>query len=402
MQADFFLRNRERFMRQLAGGAAVITAYTQMQRKNDAAFKFEQEANFWWLTGIEAPDWTVIIDSKRAQVWLVAPEVSRSHEVFEGSLSPAAAAKRSGIEKVIDQTEAEELLRRLAKTHSIIATLGDMPHAEYFDFIQNPASKKMHDTLARLFNTVDDCRPTLARLRAIKQPEEIAAIKRAINLTIGGFHDVTSKLATYKYEYQVEADFSHFFRSHGAIGHAYDPIVAAGKNACTLHYVDNNAKLTKTDLLLLDIGAQVDGYAADITRTYALGRPTKRQIEVHSAVQAAQRQTIQLLSPGISVRDYHEKSEKIMRTALLQLGLMTGIDDDAHFHMYFPHAMSHGLGIDVHDSLGAPDSFAPGMVLTVEPGIYIPEEGIGVRIEDDILITETGHVNLSAKLSTDL
>lgn len=389
-------------MRQLAGGVAVLSAYTQMQRKNDAAFKFEQEANFWWLTGIEAPDWGVIIDSKRARAWLVAPAVSRSHEVFEGSLSPAAAVKRSGIDTVIDQIEAEELLRQLAKTHSIIATLGEMPHAEYFDFIQNPASKKLHDTLVRQFNTVEDCRPTLTRLRAIKQPEEITAMKRAINLTIGGFQDITSKLASYKYEYQVEADFSHYFRSRGAVGHAYDPIVAAGKNACTLHYVENSAKLARTDLLLLDVGAQVDGYAADITRTYALGRSTKRQIEVHSAVQAAQRQIIQLLSPGISVREYHENSEKIMKMALLQLGLMKNSDDDEHFHTYFPHAISHGLGVDVHDSLGAPNVFAPGMVLTVEPGIYIPEEGIGVRIEDDILITETGHINLSAKLSTDL
>jgi Xaa-Pro aminopeptidase len=402
MQADFFHHNRERFMRQLAGGVAVITGYTQMQRKNDAAFKFEQEANFWWLTGIEAPDWGVVIDGKRAQAWLVAPTVSQSHEVFDGSLSPAAATRRSGIEKVIDQAEAEELLRQLAKTHSVVSTLGDMPHAEYFDFIQNPTSKKMHDTLGRLFNSVDDCRSTLARLRAIKQPEEIAAMKRAISLTIGGFQDVRSKLANYKYEYQVEADFSHYFRSRGAVGHAYDPIVAAGKNACTLHYVENSAKLTKTELLLLDIGAQVDGYAADITRTYALGRPTKRQVEVHSAVQVAQRQIIQLLSPGISVREYHEKSEEIMKTALLQLGLMKNSDDDKNFHTYFPHAMSHGLGVDVHDSLGAPDAFAPGMVLTVEPGIYIPEEGIGVRIEDDILITATGHTNLSAKLSTDL
>jgi len=402
MQADFFRHNRERFMQQLAGGVAVVAAYTQMQRKNDAAFKFEQEANFWWLTGIETADWWVIIDAKRGRSWLVAPTISQSHQVFDGSLSPATATVRSGIEKVIDQNEAEDLLRQLAKTHSVVYALGDMPHAEYFDFTQNPTSKKLHDTLGRIFNTVDDCRKTLAQLRALKQPEEIAAMKRAINLTIGGFNDVKSKLANYAYEYQIEADFSHYFRSRGAVGHAYDPIVAAGKNACTLHYIENNTKLAKNELLLLDIGAQVDGYAADITRTYALGRPTKRQAEVHSAVQAAQRQVIQLLSPGVAVREYYEKGEKIMKTALLQLGLMANENDDKHFHIYFPHAMSHGLGVDVHDSLGAPAVFASGMVLTVEPGIYIPEEGIGVRIEDDILITTTGHTNLSAKLSTDL
>ena len=389
-------------MQQLAGGVAVVAAYTQMQRKNDAAFKFEQEANFWWLTGIETADWWVIIDAKRGRSWLVAPTISQSHQVFDGSLSPATATVRSGIEKVIDQNEAEDLLRQLAKTHSVVYALGDMPHAEYFDFTQNPTSKKLHDTLGRIFNTVDDCRKTLAQLRALKQPEEIAAMKRAINLTIGGFNDVKSKLANYAYEYQIEADFSHYFRSRGAVGHAYDPIVAAGKNACTLHYIENNTKLAKNELLLLDIGAQVDGYAADITRTYALGRPTKRQAEVHSAVQAAQRQVIQLLSPGVAVREYYEKGEKILKTALLQLGLMANENDDKHFHIYFPHAMSHGLGVDVHDSLGAPAVFASGMVLTVEPGIYIPEEGIGVRIEDDILITTTGHTNLSAKLSTDL
>lgn len=402
MQADFFIHNRELFAEQLAGGVAVLTAHTQMQRKNDAAFAFEQEANFWWLTGIEAPDWWLICDAGRGMSWLVSPDVSHAHEIFNGSLSPTLATKRSGITKVIGQDEAEQLLRQLAKTHSMVYALGDMPHAEYFDFVQNPASKKLHDTLARTFTTVDDCRKMLAQLRAIKQPAEIAAMKRAINLTIGGFRDVKSKLASYTYEYQIEADFSHYFRSRGAAGHAYDPIVAAGKNACTLHYVDNQAKLAKNGLVLLDIGAQVDGYAADITRTYGLGQPTKRQGEVYAAAAQAQRQIIQLLSPNVSVAEYQQNVEKIMKSALLQLGLMTDETDDERFHRYFPHAISHGLGVDVHDSLGAPAFFQPGMVLTVEPGIYIPEEGVGVRIEDDILITASSHVNLSAKLSTDL
>jgi Xaa-Pro aminopeptidase len=402
MRADFFTHNRQLFMGQLAGGVAVIAAYTQMQRKNDAAFKFEQEANFWWLTGVEAPDWWVIVDAGRDIVWLVSPAVSQSHEIFDGSLSSMQASQQSGIEKVISQAEAEELLQRLAKTHSMVHALGDMPHAEYFDFVQNPASKKMHDVLARTFTSVNDCRKSLAQLRAIKQPEEITAMKRAINLTIGGFNDVKAKLATYTHEYQIEADFSHYFRSHGAAGHAYDPIVASGKNACTLHYIENQSKLAKNGLVLLDIGAQVDGYAADITRTYALGRPSGRQVEVHAAVVQAQRQIIQLLSPGVSVMEYHQNVEKIMKTALLQLGLMTHQGDDEQFHHYFPHAISHGLGVDVHDSLGGAAFLEPGMVLTVEPGVYIPEEGIGVRIEDDILITATGHTNLSAKLSTDL
>lgn len=402
MNADFFNANRERFRQQLAGGVAVLSAHTPMQRKNDAAFKFEQESNFWWLTGLEAPDWWLIIDAGRNVTWLVSPEISDVSEAFNGSLSAAAAKKRSGITKIINQREAEQLLRQLATTHSVTYALGDMPHAEYFDFVLNPSIKKLHDVLSRIFTNVTDCRSILAQLRAIKQPEEITAMKRAIRLTIDGFNDVKSRLQEYRYEYQVEADFSHYFRSHGAVGHAYDPIVAAGKNACTLHYVDNQSKLAKNELLLLDIGAQVDGYAADITRTYGIGQPTKRQQAVHSATQAAQRQIIQLLAPGVSVSDYQRNVDVIMKQALLELGLLTSQNDDANFRRYFPHAISHGLGVDVHDSLGAPVAFQEGMVLTVEPGVYIPEEAIGVRIEDDILITATGHTNLSAKLSTDL
>ena len=399
---EFFIGNRRQLTTKLSGGIVVMTAYGAMQRSNDMSFDFEQEANFWWLTGIEAPDWWLIIDSTRHKSWLAAPTISQAHQIFDGSVSPEQAKVTSGVDAVVTHDEALSLLRELAKKHSTVYTLGDQPHAEYLDFVLNPAPKKLHETLTRLFNSVQDCRKDLAQLRAIKQPAEITAIKKAIKLTASAFEQVKPVLPSLKYEYEIEAEFSYYFRRHGAKGHAYDPIVAAGKNACTLHYVDNSAKLAKSELLLLDIGAKVDGYAADITRTYALGRPTKRQVEVHGAVQLAQRQVIQLLSPGVSVREYHEKGEKIMKTALLQLGLMTNHDDDERFHMYFPHAMSHGLGVDVHDSLGGPEVFLPGMVLTVEPGIYIPEEGIGVRIEDDILITETGHLNLSAKLSTDL
>jgi Xaa-Pro aminopeptidase len=219
---------------------------------------------------------------------------------------------------------------------------------------------------------------------------------------MSAFEEVKASLDSLAYEYEVEAEFSYLFRRSGAKGHSYDPIVASGKNACTLHYGANNAKMKKRDLLLLDIGARHEGYAADITRTYALGEPTKRQREVHAAVQQAQADIIKLLRPDLSVEQYQRDVDGIMTRALMSLGLMKSESDEANFHKYFPHAVSHGLGVDVHESLGAPRVFQPGMLLTVEPGIYIPEEGIGVRIEDDILITEKGRTNLSARLSTDL
>lgn len=402
MIATFHTENRRRIAHSLQGGFVVLTAYTSMQRGNDAAFSFEQEANFWWLTGIEVADWWLIIDGTRGKSWLVSPVVSQSHEIFDGSLAAEEAMRVSGVDAVMTRDEANDMLRQAAKHHSVVYTLGDMPHQEHLNFTLNPAVKKMYDMLHRTFSTVQDCRKELANLRAIKQPEEIATMKQAINMTIDGFLAVKKLLPSAKYEYELEAEFTHLFRSRGAAGHAYDPIVASGKNACTLHYGQNDTRLKKRELVLLDVGARYGGYAADITRTYANGEPTKRQKVVHAELAAAQVAIIALLKPGLLVSEYHAEVERIMKSALISLSLMKSPGDDAAYHRYFPHAISHGLGVDVHDSLGVPRRLEPGMVLTVEPGIYIPDESIGLRIEDDILITESGRQNLTSRLSTDL
>jgi len=399
---NLFVSNRERLMTALSGGIVVLSAYAKMQRSNDEAFKFEQEANFWWCTGIEASDWRLIIDGTRAKCWLVAPEISDMHELFDGSLSAKDAMKISGIDSVISQAEETALLRDLARKHSVVHTLGDHPHVEYFDFIVNPAQRKLYEQLERTFNSVQDCRKELAQLRAIKQPDEIARMKKTITLTMDAFESVKASLQEYKYEYEAEVAFSSYFRLNGAKGHAFDPIVASGKNACQIHYIDNETKLKPRQLVLMDIGARHHGYSADIARTYAFGEPTKRQQAVHKAVQGAQRQIIKLLKPNLGVEEYQQQVDRIMTEALMELDLMKDPADVTTYRKYFPYAIGHGLGVDTHDSLGAPRFLQPGMVLTVEPGIHIPEEGIGVRIEDDILITPTGHTNLSGRLSTDL
>lgn len=400
MTPEFFRQNRHRLATELSGGIVVLAAYSAMQRGNDAAFGFEQEANFWWLTGIEEPDWWLIIDGGRGKSWLVAPNVSQARQLFDGSLAHEAAQKTSGVDDVLSNDEAQSMLRRLAGKHSVVYSLGEPPHADSFDFMLNPAPKKLYDRLERTFNSVQDCRRQLNSLRAIKQPEEIKIIKQAVKLTTEAFEYVKSNMNDYQYEYEIEADFTHFFRSRGSRGHAYDPIVAAGKNACTLHYSVNDQRISSGALVLLDVGARFKGYASDITRTYAHGRLTKRQAEVHASVSSAHEQIIKLLKPDLAVDEYQRQVDEIMQQALMQLGLLKEATDEQAYRKYFPHAISHGLGVDVHDSLGRPKALQPGMVLTVEPGIYIPEEKIGVRIEDDILITDKGHVNLSANLST--
>jgi len=399
---NFFINNRAQLIATLKGGLVVVTAYSGMQRSNDTAFAFEQEANFWWLSGIEVADWWLIIDGVRGKAWLVAPVISKVHEQFDGSLSPEDALKISGVDGVISESEAEALLRNLAKKHSVVHTLGKQPYAEYLNFTLNSAPKKLHETLTRIFNSVQDCRKELSQLRAIKQPIEIAYMKQAINLTVDAFKAMKENLPRLKYEYEIEAELTHYVRSRGATGHAFDPIVASGENACTLHYIKNNAKLKRRELVLLDIGVRHHGYASDIARTYAYGEPTKRQRDVYNAIKSAHITIIKLLKPGLSVEQYQQDTDAIMADTLVSLGLMKGRSDQQNYRRYFPNAISHGLGIDTHDSLGAPHFFKPGMVLTVEPGVYIPEEGIGVRIEDDILISDTGHTNLSARLSTDL
>lgn len=378
----------------------VLTGYSSMQMVHDQAGSFVQEANFWYVAGIKQPDWQVIIDGSTAEEWLVKPEVDEVHEVFDGSLSAGRASDMSGIKKVITHDEGMALLRKLAKKHSVVYTVDNPPYSDRFNFSLNPAISANKKMLERVFASVVDCQKDLAKLRAIKQPEEVQAIQKAINLTIEGFNTVKNALKSTKFEYELEAEFSYLFKRRGGHDHAYDPIIASGKNACTLHYIDNNATMRAKQLVLMDVGARVDGYAADITRTYAKGTPTKRHIEVHQAVEAAHHDIIKLLGPELPVEEYMRSVDSRMKRALMDIGLLRDESDTDTYRRYFPHAISHGLGIDVHDSLGGARFFEPGMVLTVEPGIYIPEEGIGVRIEDDIHINKDGHKNLSSGLST--
>lgn len=397
MDTTFFTQNRAALMAATDATIAVFAGNISLQRSNDASYAFEQEANFWYLTGIDAPNWWVIIEKDRST--LVAPDVDEVHRIFDGSLLDADAKNMSGVDQVISFAEGEKLLETLAREHANVATLGEDPHKVHYDFFLNPGPVQMLAKVTELFSTAEDCRKDLAKLRAIKQPAEIARIRDAVQLTIDAFTMVKSGIHNYGFEYQIEADFSNYFRQHAADGHAYDPIVAAGKNACTLHYGKNQDAITDGEFVLLDIGAKLAGYPADITRTYAHGEVSDRHKAVHAAVESAHREIIALLRPGYEVKAYFDKVDRIMLRALNSLGLLKEKTD---YRKYFPHSISHGLGIDVHDSLGGPETFLPGMILTVEPGIYIPEEGIGVRIEDDILITEDGNENLSERLPTSL
>ena len=396
-QFNPFVKNRHRFVETLSQDVAIFSAHTLMQKSGDLAYGFAQESNFWWLTGIEEPDWKLIINAKKQHTTLVAPDIDETHRIFDGGLSYSEAKRISGVDSVVSYAEGQSLIANLAEQNISVSTLGKDLREKYYNFSLNPAPIKLFRDVKKQFQSVTDCRLQLTKLRAIKQPHEIEAIRSAIKITSDAFSYIQENINKYKYEHEIEAEFSHAFKRRSA-SYAYDPIIAGNERAVTLHYTKNN-QLLSDGLVLIDVGAKVDGYSADITRTLSYGTTSFRQRQVHQAVVWAHHKIIDLLEPGLSVEEYHEKVDDIMKTALVELGLLKKPKD---YRTYFPHAISHGLGVDVHDALGGPTNFKEGMVLTVEPGIYIPEEGLGVRIEDDILITKTGTENLSSSLAINL
>lgn len=400
IESDFFSSNRQKLSDNISQGLFILSAHAQMQRANDMAYKFEQDAHFWWLTGINAARWLLVIDGSSS--YLVMPDMDPTEVIFNGSLVDTEAKRTSGVDKVITYSEYIKLLPELAEKYETVYSVGEDPSAKWHDFTMNPAAGELQDVLVHTFTSIQDCSAILKKLRAIKQDIEIEHIQKAVSVTARAFEDVRNKMDSFKYEYEIEAYFNSEFRRTGLEGHAYDPIVAAAANACTLHYGANNDTLPENGLVLLDIGAKSNGYAADITRTYAIGTPTDRQIAVHKALETAHHKIIDCIRPGVSFESYQASVDEIMKDALQEIGLLKDRTDQKTYRTYFPHAVSHGLGLDVHESMGGYKEFTAGMVLTVEPGIYIPEEGIGVRIEDDILVTDTGNKNLSADLPTSL
>lgn len=403
--SEFFAGNRLR-LRELFTGTApiVVAANGLLQRGADSTFAFVQDANFWYLTGIDEPDLLLVID--RDKEYLIVPSRSASREAFDGAIASDELTRRSGIKKVYDERKGwEHLTNRLHKVKHA-ATLATPPaYVEQYGMYTNPARGALVNRLKEYKSDLEllDLNLHLARLRMIKQAPELAAIQAAIDITISSFKEATrpAKLRRYRTENEVEAQLTQGFRRRGAAGHAYEPIVASGSRACTLHYVTNNGRLSADELLLLDVGAEVEHYAADITRTISAGTPSRRQQTVHAAVLEIQQFAFSLLRPGVLLKDYEQRIEQYMGEKLRELGLIKSINHD-DVRKYYPHSTSHFLGLNVHDVGDYDRPLEAGIVMTVEPGIYIPQEGIGIRIEDDILITRRGIKILTNKLPRQL
>jgi len=397
--ADFFRANRRALKdRVQADVPIVVAANGLLQRGGDSSYAFTQDANFWYLTGIDEPDITLVMDGD--EEFLIVPVREQNRETFDGAVDTAKLTMQSGITKIVDETAGwkhlDQLLTRSGKASLPAAAPA---YLEHYGMYSNPARSRVAERLQHHIANLQiiDVRAELARLRMIKQPVELAALQKAIDITGQTLNDVlkAANLKSYEHEYQLEADIARGFRFHGGRGHSFEPIVAGGKNACTLHNVSNDAPLHKNDLIVVDVGAEYQHYAADITRTVCYGKPTDRQRAVYDAVREVQAFALDLLRPGTKLRQYEDKVARRMGQELKALGLIKSANK-ADIRKYFPHATSHFLGLNVHDVGDYTLALQPGVVLTCEPGIYIPEEGIGVRLEDDVLITEAGNTVLSA------
>lgn len=404
--SEFFIANRTRLNQLFTGTAPiVITAHGRMQQGSDEAYPFHQDRSFLYLTGIDEPGVILVID--RGKEYLIVPDRDEVIEKFDGVLDLEAMSRTSGVTTVYEEKEGWRHLSARLKKVKHVATLGASPH--YVDFLgmyTNPARAELIQSMKKINGEIEllDLRPHLAKMRTIKQEVEIEAIQAAIDATNATLKAIfrPKQLGSYSHEYEIEADLTHGFRKRGTMGHAFAPIVASGIRTCMMHYNKNDAPLATGDLLLLDVGAKTDHYSADIARTVVLGgNPTKRHLQVHEAVKESQHYAFSLLKPGVMLREYEKQMESFVGEKLRELGLIKTIEKSA-VRQFFPHATSHFLGLDTHDGGDYDVPLAPGVVLTVEPGIYIPNERLGIRIEDDILITENGNRILSEALSREL
>ena len=401
--SDFFSGNRQKLRDQVGTKLPiVITASGLLQKGVDSAYPFHQDANFWYLTGINDPDLVLVLDS--GGDFLILPKRSDYQNTFEGTIDQKSLTKKSGVASVLSFESGWHKLGSLLAGKKQVATVKPFEiYLETYGMYTNPARQQLIKRIKTVNKkiSVKDIGLDLARLRMIKQAREVQAISAAIDLTAAAITKVKSRISNLTHEYSAEALITAHFLDN-KVDSAWKPIVASGHNGCILHYDDNTSRLAPSDLVVIDIGAEVSHYAADITRTLIIGsKPSARQQAVWKAVKDVQDFAIKLQKPGALIIDNEKKIRKYMATKLIELGLIKRATSE-EVAKYYPHSTSHFLGLEAHDAGDYKLPLQPGVVLTVEPGIYIPEENIGIRLEDDVLITDNGNKVLSASLSRDL
>lgn len=385
--AKFFVANRQRLCKVLPGSAIVVAANGQLQRSADTPFVFRQDSNFWYLTGITEPDLILYIDQD-AEEYIVLPDRDDHRNLWDGEVNTRSYEEVSGIKNYISSKQFSEKLEQLKLAKIKVARPSPPdPYLSTYGMFTNPARAILEKRLIKAGLKRVDCRMDLARLRSVKQKIELEAIQQAIDITIESLKSLKKKLSSQKSELELSNYLLAEFLKRGANGVAFESVIASAKNAATIHHRASDQSVKNDSLLLLDVGAEFSNYAADISRTWVIGEVAAKQLKCKAAVKEVQDFAFSLLRPGIYLRDYASQVRKFAADCYKQNRL---IEHKQQIDEVLPHAISHFLGLDVHDAGDYERPLEENMVLTVEPGIYLPAERIGVRIEDDVLITKTG------------
>lgn len=377
-----------------------------MPTNADGSFPFRQNNDIYYLSGIDQEESILLLfpDAKNEsdREILFLKETNELIAIWEGHKhSKDEASTLSGIKSVYWLHEFEQVLQNIATTVDHIY-LNNNEHSRSTSEVQT-RDNRFRVWCKRNYPTKSFQRlaPLMHQLRYIKESQEIEQIQKACNITEKAFRRVLQFTKPGVYEYEIEAEIIHEFIRNGSRGHAYQPIIASGLDSCVLHYIDNSKKCKDGDILLFDFGAEYANYNADLSRTIPVnGKYTPRQKAVYNATLNVQKQAIQLLVEGTTFETYNKAVGEMMTEEMIKLNLFTLSNVKKQnpkqplYRKYFMHGTSHSLGLDVHDVDDRSIPFKDGMVFTCEPGIYIPQEQIGVRIENDIVITKNGNIDL--------
>jgi Xaa-Pro aminopeptidase len=422
MNETHFYARRQKLLDRMEEGVAIITSAPVHTRSNDTEYPYRQNSDFYYLCGFNEDNSILILvkTPESTKTILFVDAYNAEHALWNGArLGAERARERFSVDEVHEIAEYTEMIKLILREHIHL----------YIDLYSDStrlteaksAAQSLHSTrgVKRHIRSIHDVTYLIRTLRLIKSDEEIEAIKQAIAITARAHHTAMRECHTGMMEYQLQAAMSYVFLNSGASAEAYGAIVAGGNNANTLHYVDNCDELREGDLVLIDAACEWELYASDITRTFPInGKFSDPQREVYEKVLDVQLRVIEAIRVGVK-RDWLQTySEELLCDVLIELGILSGersvLMEAKEHKKYAPHGIGHWMGLDVHDpcpyvdEIGESLAFEAGMVMTIEPGLYfraddenIPERyrGIGIRIEDNILVTEEGHENLSAMIA---
>ncbi len=416
IDSKLFIRNRKKFSEHMVPNSmAILNSNDIYPISADSTMPFQQQRDIFYLSGVDQEESVLVIfpdcPKEKNREILFLKETDERIAVWEGEkLTREKALETSGIKTVYWLHEMEKVLFELmTQAESVYVNTNEHYRANVETETRDARFIKW---LKGKYPAHDyrRCQPILQRLRSVKEPEEIALIQKACDITEKGFKRVLGFVKPGVMEYEIEAEYIHEFIRNRADGFAYTPIVGSGYNACVLHYIENNQECKAGDMILMDVGASYGNYASDMTRCIPVsGKFTDRQKEIYNAVLRVKNAAAKMLVPGNDWAEYHVEVGKLMTEELLKLKLITKEEvnkedpDWPAYKKYFMHGTSHHMGLDTHDYGILTEPMQAGMVFTVEPGIYLPEENLGIRLEDDYLIQEKGEpINLMKNIPIEI